>query len=124
VILTVLGLRSEAGLILGFLSGLLHDLVVGNTVVGLRAFTYTSVAFLALRTRTRTAAGLLAISLWAGGLTLLGRVLLLVLGILFGQSAVIGGQLMRQIVLVPATNAILAGLLAVPVELAIGRRSA
>jgi rod shape-determining protein MreD len=121
VIIAALKLGPEAALLLGFGAGLIVDLSVANTVLGLRAITYTTAAFLAIRTRHRTSIGGPVVGAWIGLLTLAARALFLLLGTLFGQSSVIGGQLVRQLALVPITNAVLGGLLAVPIGRALGR---
>jgi rod shape-determining protein MreD len=123
VIVAALKLAPQAALLLAFVAGLIVDLSVANTVLGLRATTYTSVAYLAIRTSHRTSIGGLAVGAWAGLLTLAARALFLLLGTLFGLSSVIGGQLVRQLVLVPITNAVLGGLLAAPIERALGARA-
>jgi rod shape-determining protein MreD len=120
VILSCLSLRPEGALILGFGGGLLVDLAVGNTVIGLRALSYTAVAYVAVRTRERTDVGMVAVGIWAGALTLVGVILFLVLGTLFGQAEVIGGQPVRRMLQVPLTNAVLGALLGSSVARLVG----
>lgn len=115
VILASLTLRPEAALVMGFLSGLLVDVSVGTTVLGLRALTYTAVAFLAIRTRSRADSGPIAAGVWVGLLSLVSVGFFLLVGILFGQSAELGSQMLRRIIQVPLANLVAAVLFAVPV---------
>ena len=115
VILASLSLRGEVTLVIGFLSGALVDVSLAGSVLGLRALTYTVVAYLALRTRERADSGPFAIGIWAGFLTLVSVALVIVVGVLFGQSAELGDAMVRRFIEVPVTNAICATLLAGPV---------
>jgi rod shape-determining protein MreD len=114
VILSVLSLRPEVALVIGFVAGGLVDVSLASTVLGLRALTYTVVAFTAIRTRHRADSGPIAVGAWAGVLTLMSVALFLVVGVLFGQSAELGGQMLRRLIAVPLTNAVCGALLAVP----------
>lgn len=115
VILATLSLRAEVALVIGFLSGALVDVSLASTVLGLRALVYTVVAYLAVRTRQRADSGPLAVGIWAGFLTLVSVVLLVVVGVLFGQSAELGDAMLRRFLEVPITNAVCAALLVGPV---------
>ena len=115
VILATLSLRPEAALVIGFLGGALVDVSLASTVLGLRALIYTVVAFLAVRTRERADSGPFAVGIWAGFLTLVSVALLVVVGVLFGQSAELGDAMLRRFIEVPITNAVCAALLAGPV---------
>lgn len=115
VILASLSLRPEAALVMGFVAGLLVDISVGTTVLGLRALTYTAVAFLATRTRHRADSGPVAAGIWVGLLSLVAVAFFLLVGILFGQSAELGGQMLRRLVQVPLANLVAAILFAVPI---------
>ena len=115
VILATLSLRAEVALVIGFLSGALVDVSLASTVLGLRALVYTVVAYLAVRTRQRADLGPLAVGIWAGFLTLVSVVLLVVVGVLFGQSAELGDAMLRRFLEVPITNAVCAALLVGPV---------
>lgn len=114
VILSVLSLRPEVALVIGFVAGGLVDVSLASTVLGLRALTYTVVAFTAIRTRHRADSGPIAVGAWAGLLTLMSVALFLVVGVLFGQSAELGGHMLRRLIAVPLTNAVCGALLAVP----------
>ena len=115
VILATLSLRAEVALVIGFLSGALVDVSLASSVLGLRALIYTVVAYLAVRTRQRADSGSLAVGIWAGLLTLVSVVLLVVVGVLFGQSAELGDAMLRRFLEVPITNAVCAALLVGPV---------
>lgn len=115
VILATLSLRAEVALVIGFLSGALVDVSLASTVLGLRALVYTVVAYLAVRTRQRADSGPLAVGIWAGFLTLVSVVLLVIVGVLFGQSAELGDAMLRRFLEVPITNAVCAALLVGPV---------
>jgi rod shape-determining protein MreD len=115
VILSSLSLRAELALVMGFVSGLLVDVSVGTTVLGLRALTYTAVAFLAVRTRNRADSGPVAAGVWVGLLSLVAVGFFLLVGILFGQSAELGSQMLRRLVQVPLANLVAAMIFAVPV---------
>ena len=115
VILATLSLRAEVALVIGFLSGALVDVSLASTVLGLRALIYTVVAYLAVRTRRRADSGPLAVGIWTGLLTLVSVVLLVVVGVLFGQSAELGDTMLRRFLEVPITNAVCAALLVGPV---------
>ena len=126
VILATLSLRPEVALVIGFLAGALVDVSLSSSVLGLRALIYTVVAYLALRTRQRADSGPLAVGIWAGFLTLVSVALVVVVGVLFGQSAELGDAMLRRFIEVPITNAVCAALLAVPVTRLLqsgGRRS-
>jgi rod shape-determining protein MreD len=115
VILATLSLRAEVALVIGFLAGALFDVSLASSVLGLRALVYTVVAYLAVRTRQRADSGPLAVGIWAGFLSLVSVALVVVVGVLFGQSAELGDAMLRRFIEVPITNAVCAALLAVPV---------
>ncbi len=104
-------MRREAVLVLGFGGGLIVDLL-SSTVMGLRAAVFTVLAFIAVRTAQRADAGPLAVAVWTGLLTLLGVVLFLVVGTLFGQGGLITTGLGRRVIFVPLTNMALSFLVA------------
>ena len=101
--------RPEWILAIAFLAGLVVDLL-GSSLVGLRAVVFTTVAYTAIRTRNRADIGRYAAALWAGLLTFVGLVLLVVIGTLFGQTNLIGPDIGARLALVPLANLILAGL--------------
>ena len=111
ILLALTRIRPELVLGLAFLSGLLVDLL-GSSLLGLRAVVFTVVAYIALRTRERAEIGRFATALWAGILSLVGVLLLVLLGTLFGQTSLLGPDVARRILVVPAANLLLAALLA------------
>ncbi len=111
ILLALTRVRTEAVLAIAFLSGLIMDLL-GASLIGLRAVVYTTIAYIAIRTKERAELGRVTISIWAGLLTLLGVVLLLLLGTLFGQVALVGEEGVSVMVLVPLANTALAALFA------------
>ncbi|HET9201565.1 MAG TPA: rod shape-determining protein MreD [Acidimicrobiia bacterium] len=111
ILLALTRVRTEAVLAIAFLSGLIMDLL-GASLIGLRAVVYTTIAYVAIRTKERAELGRVTIAIWAGLLTLLGVVLLLLLGTLFGQVALVGEGGVSVMVLVPLANTALAALLA------------
>jgi rod shape-determining protein MreD len=72
--------------------------------LGLRALVYTVVAYVAVRTRDRADLGPISVAAWAGLLSLVGVILLVVLGNVFGQTPLVGGEALRRIILVPVLN--------------------
>jgi rod shape-determining protein MreD len=96
---------------IAFGAGLVIDLL-GSSVLGLRAIVFTTVAYVALRTREQAEIGRLATALWAGLLSLAGVVMLLLVGTLFGQSSLLGPGLVRSLVVVPVANLVLAAVFA------------
>ena len=111
ILLALTRIRSELVLGTAFLSGLLVDLL-GSSLLGLRAVVFTVVAYIALRTRERAEIGRLATALWAGLLSLLGVLLLVLIGTLFGQSSLLGPDIVNRILTVPLANLIVAALFA------------
>lgn len=103
-------IRPEALLGLAFVAGVTVDLL-GSAVLGLRAIVFTLVAYLAIRTRDRADIGRLITGLWVGVLTLVGVVLLILVGTLFGQTVLLGEGVVDRLFLVPISNMILAWIL-------------
>jgi hypothetical protein len=71
-----------------------------------------SAAYIAVRTRERADIGRIATALWAGGLTLIGVVVLVLLGTLFGQSMILGEHVVSRLITVPLANMLVAFLIA------------
>lgn len=111
VMLCLSKIRPEALLGLAFVAGVTVDLL-GSAVLGLRAIVFTLVAYLAIRTRDRADIGRIVTGLWAGLLTLVGVVLLILVGTLFGQTVLLGEGVVDRLFLVPIANMILAWILA------------
>jgi len=110
MMLALTRMRPELVLGVAFLSGLVVDLL-GSSLVGLRAVVFTAVAYFALRTRSRAEIGRYATVIWAGLLTFVGLVLMVMIGTLFGQTTLIGPDIGSRLTLVPLANMVLAGLL-------------
>jgi rod shape-determining protein MreD len=103
ILFAATSMRNEAVLVMSFAGGLVVDLL-GSTVLGLRAAVFTLAGYLAIRTVDRADLGPVAVAIWAGLITLVGVVLFLLIGTLFGQGGLIGTGLGRRIVLVPLAN--------------------
>lgn len=110
ILLSLTRIRPELMLGTAFLSGLLVDLL-GSSLLGLRAIVFTTVAYIALRTRERVESGRFAVALWTGILTLIGVVLLVLIGTLFGQTSLLGPNVASRMLVVPLANLLLGGLL-------------
>jgi rod shape-determining protein MreD len=104
-------IRPEVVLGIAFTSGLLVDLL-GSSLLGLRAIVFTAAAYMAIRTRERADIGRIATAIWAGLISLFGVVLLVLIGMLFGQSSILGEHVLTRVVTVPLANALVALLIA------------
>jgi len=111
ILLALTRIRAELILGIAFLSGLLVDLL-GSSLLGLRAVVFTTVAYIALRTRHRAEIGRFAAALWAGLLSFTGVVLLLLIGTLFGQTSLLGPDVTSRLFVVPLVNLALAAVFA------------
>jgi rod shape-determining protein MreD len=111
ILLALTRVRPEAVLGVAFISGLIVDLL-GASLLGLRAVVYTVVAYAAIRTKERAELGRVTIAIWAGLLTLVGVVLLILIGTLFGQVSLLGENAVSRMILVPLANLAVAGLVA------------
>lgn len=107
ILLGLTRIRPEMVLGIGFVSGLAVDLL-GSSLLGLRAMVFTSAAFIAVRTRERAEIGRIAIALWAGLISLAAVVILVVVGTIFGQSTILGEDVVGRIFLVPLANFLVA----------------
>ena len=111
ILIALTRIRSEWVLGIAFLSGLIVDLL-GSSVLGLRAVVFTIAASVALRTRERAEIGRPATALWAGLISLIGVILLIVIGTLFGQSTLLGPEVFARVLVVPIANMLLAAMFA------------
>lgn len=111
ILLALTRIRPEAVLAIAFSAGLVVDLL-GSSLTGLRAVVFTTVAYLALRTRERASIGRPATALWAGVLTLVGVGMLVIVGALFGQTNLLGPDVGSRVLFVPLANLLLAAMLA------------
>ncbi|REK24086.1 MAG: hypothetical protein DWQ40_01530, partial [Actinobacteria bacterium] len=73
---------------------------------------FTSAAYVALRTRERADIGRIATAIWAGLVTLIGVLLLVLVGTLFGQSSILGEHVFSRLLTVPLANMLIAFLIA------------
>jgi rod shape-determining protein MreD len=111
IILCLTKIRPEVILAIAFTSGLMIDLL-GPSALGLRAVVYTTVAYLGIRTRDRADIGRVSVALWAGALTLIGVMLLMLIGTLFGQASLLGENTFSRLILVPLANVAIAAAVA------------
>lgn len=111
ILLALTRIRPELILGIAFLSGLLVDLL-GSSLLGLRAVVFTTVAYIALRTRDRAEIGRFAAAIWVGLLSFTGVLLLLLIGTLFGQTSLLGADVTTRMLVVPLANLFLAALFA------------
>jgi rod shape-determining protein MreD len=111
IVLALTRIRVEVILGVGFTAGLVVDLL-GSSLLGLRAIVFTTVAYIAVRTKERAQLGRITVAVWAGFLTLIGMVLLILIGTLFGQSSLLGQSAVSRMILVPLANTLIAALFA------------
>jgi rod shape-determining protein MreD len=107
ILLALTRIRPELVLLTGFLAGLTVDLL-GSSLLGLRAMVFTSAAYVAIRSRDRAEIGRIATALWAGVISLIALVALILVGTLFGQSSILGEEVFSRVLLVPLANVIVA----------------
>lgn len=110
ILLALTRIRPELVIGTAFLAGLVVDLL-GSSLLGLRAVVFTTVAYIALRTRERAEIGRYATGLWAGALTLIGVLLLVLIGTLFGQTSLLGPNVSSRLFVVPLANLVVGGLI-------------
>jgi rod shape-determining protein MreD len=111
ILIALTRIKPELVLAIAFSAGLVVDLL-GSSLLGLRAIVFMSAAYIAVRTRERADIGRIATALWAGGLTLIGVVVLVLLGTLFGQSMILGEHVVSRLITVPLANMLVAFLIA------------
>ena len=110
VMLTVIAvarrLEPEPAVLLGFTSGLALDLL-GSSPLGLRALVLTLIAYATVRTRDRFDINVVFTGLAVVLLSLLGVLLIVVIGTLFGEASFRDPNVFRKILLVPVYNLVL-----------------
>ncbi len=111
VLLALTRIKPELVLAITFAAGLMVDLI-GSSLLGLRAIVFMSATYIALRTRERADIGRVATAIWAGALTFVGVLLLVLLGTLFGQSTILGEHVFSRLFTIPLANMLLAFLIA------------
>lgn len=111
LVLMALRARPEVTLLTAFSVGVVVDAVAASSALGLRAIAYTTVAYVASRTRDRADFGPVAVALWAAAMTLVGIAVIFVVGTLFGQGDMAVGEALRRLLLIPSFNFVIALLL-------------
>ncbi len=111
ILLALTRIRPEVVLGIAFTSGLTIDLL-GSSLLGLRAIVFTTAAYIAIRTRERADIGRIATAIWAGLISLVAVLLLVVVATLFGQSSILGEHVATRLLTVPLANALLAFIVA------------
>lgn len=111
ILLALTRIRPELVLGIAFTSGLAIDLL-GSSLLGLRAIVFTTAAYIAIRTRERADIGRIATGIWAGLISLVAVLLLVVIATLFSQSSILGEHVASRLLTVPLANALLAFLIA------------
>ncbi len=123
VLLTVIAaarrLDPEPAVLLGFTAGIILDLL-GTAPLGLRALVYTIVAYATVRTRDRFEVAIPTLGLAVYGIALMGTVLLAVVGTLFGEGTLRDPGVVRQLLLGPAYDLVLALVVLPAVSWALG----
>ncbi|KAA3640887.1 MAG: rod shape-determining protein MreD [Armatimonadetes bacterium] len=99
--------ETEYHLLLGFTAGMLADLM-GSGTLGLWAMTLTIVAYASARVRARFNEGIVLSGVLIFSLTLLGQVVFVVIGTLFGQNLLSDDSLAAKIILPAVWNLVLA----------------
>ena len=100
-------IESEYHVLLGFTAGILVDLI-GSGTLGLWAMTLTVVAFVSSRLARRYADSIVTSIVAAFVLTVLGQVVYVLLGTLFGQGTLGEPNVVAKILLPAVWNAVLA----------------
>ncbi len=125
VMLTVIAvarrLEPEPAVLLGFTSGLALDLL-GSSPLGLRALVLTLIAYATVRTRDRFDINVVFTGLAVVLLSLLGVLLIVVIGTLFGEASFRDPNVFRKILLVPVYNLVLSVAVFPLVTLVVGGR--
>jgi len=125
VMLTVIAvarrLEPEPAVLLGFTSGLALDLL-GSSPLGLRALVLTLIAYATVRTRDRFDINVVFTGLAVVLLSLLGVLLIVVIGTLFGEASFRDPNVFRKILLVPIYNLALSVAVFPLVTLVVGGR--
>ena len=116
VMLTVIAcarwMEPEPAVLLGFTGGVLIDLF-GSAPFGLQALSFTLVAYVTVRTRDRFDYSVVSTGVAVGLLSLLGVILVAVVGTLFGEGTLGSPNIVRSFMLIPVYN-IFVGLVVLP----------
>lgn len=111
VVVAARWLDPEPALLVGFTGGVVFDLV-RTTPIGLRALTFTLVAYGATRFFQSTEGTHLTGAMAVSVLSLVGVVLFTVVGTLFGQRLFEGIDIVQTFILLPLFNGVLSLLIA------------
>jgi rod shape-determining protein MreD len=120
VIATAYQLSEEAAMLLGFIAGLLTDLL-GNTLLGVWALVLTVVGYVAVRIRPRVEGNPILTLVSVFVLTIAGELLYAVLGTLFGQQVFSDVNAFKKVLLAAVYNLLLA-VIVLPITARLMRR--
>ena len=116
VLLTVIAcarwIDPEPAVLLGFTGGVAIDMF-GNAPLGLTGLAFTLVAYVTVRTRDRFDFSAPSTGIAIGLLSLLGVVVIAVVGTLFGQGTLGGAGILKTFMLLPIYNIVI-GLAVLP----------
>ena len=107
VVVGAVWLKPEAAVLLGFLGGLLLD-VLGSAPLGLSGLAFTVGSYITVRSRDRFDYGLPVGVITVGGITLVTLVTNALIGTLFGEGTLGNPDIIRTLLLVPIYNMVLA----------------
>ena len=107
VVVGAVWLKPEAAVLLGFLGGLLLD-VLGSAPLGLSGLAFTVGSYITVRSRDRFDYGLPVGVMTVGGITLVTLVTNALIGTLFGEGTLGNPDIIRTLLLVPIYNMVLA----------------
>ncbi len=99
--------EAEYHVLLGFTAGILTDLM-GSGTLGLWAMTLTIVAYATVRLRERFNEGIILTAFLVFSLTLLGQLVFVTVGTLFGQDVTADASVAAKVILPAAWNLVLA----------------
>jgi rod shape-determining protein MreD len=99
--------EAEYHVLLGFTAGILMDLM-GSSTLGLWAMTLTIVAYATVRLRERFNEGILLTAFLVFSLTLLGQLVFVIVGTLFGQDVAADSSVVAKVFLPALWNLVLA----------------
>lgn len=100
-------IEAEYHVLLGFTAGILMDLM-GSSTLGLWAMTLTIVAYATVRLRERFNEGIILSGFLVFTLTLLGQLIFVTVGTLFGQDVAADTSVVAKVILPAVWNLVLA----------------
>ena len=107
VVVGAVWLKPEAAVLLGFVGGLLLDML-GSAPLGLSGLAFTVGSYITVRSRDRFDYGLPVGVMTVGGITLVTLVTNALIGTLFGEGTLGNPDIVRTLVLVPIYNMVFA----------------